>query len=95
VPSYNPKTIDTSEIELSPDLEALVERLAQNVHDHWAKKRIEEGWRRGPERSDSLRQHPDLLPYEELPESEKSYDRKSVTETVKAIMALGYEIRRR
>ena len=91
--TYTPKTIDTSHVGLSPDLEALVERLAQNNHDHWAKNRIEEGWRYGPERSDGAKQHPDLVPYEELPEAEKGYDRRSVTETVKAIMALGYEIK--
>ena len=97
--TYNPKTIHTSQIKLSADLEGLVERLAQNVHDHWAVKRIGEGWRCGPERSDSAKQHPDLVPYEELvcslPLPQKAYDQRWVTETIKAIPALGYEIKRR
>jgi hypothetical protein len=78
---------------LSPDLYELLERLAQNNHDHWALKRLHEGWRHGPVRNDSVKQHPDLVPYDELSESEKEYDRKSVIETLKAIIALGYEIK--
>lgn len=36
-----------------------------------------EGWTYGPERNDTLKQHLCLMPYEELPESEKQYDRNS------------------
>ena len=71
MPAYLPETIDTSNIELTADLQELVEKLAQNNHDHWARKRIDEGWRYGVERNDSRREHPDLVPYMQLPESEK------------------------
>jgi RyR domain-containing protein len=93
--SYDPKTIDTSQVRLSPAVGELVERLARNNHDHWARKRIEEGWRCGPRRDDHLKEHPDLVPYEQLSESEKDYDRKTVIEAIKAIVALGYEIRKK
>lgn len=93
--TYNPQTIDTSQIPLPSDLEDLVEKLAQNNHDHWARKRIEEGWRYGPSRNDSKREHPDLVPYHQLPESEKEYDRKTVVEVLKAIIALDYDLTRR
>jgi len=93
--TYRPATIDTSQVELSPDLKELVERLAQNNHDHWARKRIEEGWRHGAARDDNTKEHPDLVPYEQLPESEKEYDRRTVVEALKAIVALGYELKRR
>lgn len=92
--NYTPQTIDTSHIKLSPDLEQLVEKLAQNNHDHWARKRMEEGWRYGPTRSEREKEHPDLVPYDQLPESEKEYDRKTVVEALRAIVALGYEIRK-
>src|SRR6516164_1656881 len=92
--TYTPETIDTSNVWLSPDLQELVERLAQNNHDHWARKRIDDGWRYGVERNDGKKQHPDLVPYEELPESEKEYERKTVIEALKAIIALGYEVRK-
>jgi ryanodine receptor 2 len=94
VTTYTPETIDTSRIKLNPKLEELVEKLAQNNHDHWARKRIEEGWRYGKRRNDEDKEHPDLVPYDRLPESEKDYDRKTVVEALKAIIALGYEVRK-
>ncbi len=90
--TYNPDTIDTSGVELNPRLSELIERLAANNHDHWALQRIAEGWRFGPERNDKAKTHPDLVPYEELQDSEKEYDRRSVVETLKAIIALGYRV---
>jgi RyR domain len=95
VTTYNPKPIDTSHIDLSPDLLELVELLAQNNHDHWAQKRLNEGWLHGLKRNDCEKEHPDLVPYYDLPESEKEYDRRTVIEAIKAIIALGYEVRRR
>jgi hypothetical protein len=92
---YHPKPIDTSRVNLPPELRELVERLAENNHDHWAQQRLDEGWRYGSQRNDSRKEHPDLVPYSELPESEKEYDRKTVVEAVKALLALGYDLKRR
>jgi hypothetical protein len=92
--TYSPDPIDTSGVELNPGLSELTERLAANNHDHWARQRIAEGWRWGPDRSDQAKTHPDLVPYEELPDAEKEYDRTSVVETLKAILALGYRVER-
>ena len=91
---YKPNPIETSTIRLSDDLLQLTERLAENAHDHWAVLRIAEGWTWGPRRDDSAKQHPDLIPYSELPESEKQYDRNTALETLKSIVALGYKIER-
>ncbi len=93
--TYRPTPIPTSEIELDSGLHELVERLAESNHDHWARQRMDQGWIYGPERDDQKKTHPDLLPYDQLSESEKGYDRTSVVETLKAIIASGYEIRRR
>jgi ryanodine receptor 2 len=92
--TYTPQPIDTSKIALHAELRELLERLARNNHDHWAQKRFGEGWRHGSMRNDDKKEHPDLVDYDDLPESEKDYDRKSVLETIKAVIALGYEIRR-
>ena len=94
MPTYIPKTIATSSVSLTPDLQELVEKLAQNNHDHWAQKRMDEGWTYGARRDDTTKQHPDLVPFGQLSESEKEYDRKTVIEVLKAIIAFGYEIRR-
>lgn len=89
---YSPNPIDTSYVELSESIRELTELLAKNAHDIWAKKRIAEGWRYGPKRDDIKKEHPCLVPYEQLPESEKQYDRNAAIETLKAIIALGYRI---
>lgn len=89
---YEPKPIDTSEVTLPSALEELVELLAENAHDHWATQRITDGWTYGSVRSDEPKQHPCLIPYAELPESEKVYDRQNAMETLKAVIMLGFHI---
>ena len=89
---YAPKPIDTSRIQLSPEIVELEELLARHAHDVWARQRLKDGWRYGPERSDSLKEHPGLVPYEQLLETEKQYDRNAASETLKAILACGYRI---
>ena len=90
--AYQPAPLDNSRIELSPDVQKLVEMLARNNHDLWARRRMDEGWRLGPKRDDEKKETPVLIPYEELPESEKHYDRQNAVETLKTILALGYRI---
>lgn len=90
--NYFPSPLDTAEIALSDDLVGLTEEMARNVHDVWAQSRLSQGWRYGEARNDREKTHPCLIPYEELPEEEKEYDRRTATETLKLIMKLGYEI---
>jgi hypothetical protein len=90
--TYTPKPIDTSDVELPQELIDLGEQIAKNVHDVWSLGRINEGWTYGPERNDTEKKHPCLVPYEELPESEKDYDRNTAQETLRLIMKLGFEI---
>ena len=91
---YQPRPIDTSRIELPQSLVELTERLAENAHDVWAAGRLSEGWTWGPVRDDTAKRHPDLVPYSELPESEREYDRRTAMETLKAIIVLGYRIQK-
>lgn len=91
---YAPQPINTDEVELPADLRNLTERLAENAHDHWALQRMSEGWRWGETRSDHAHTHPNLVPYDELSDSEKEYDRKTAMETLKAILKLGYRVER-
>ncbi len=90
--TYSPQPLDTSDVLLPDTLITLLERLAENTHDVWAAQRIKEGWEYGPMRDDANKKHPCLVPYTDLPESEKEYDRKTSAETIKAVMALGYVI---
>lgn len=89
---YHPKPFDTSNVKLTPQIIELREVLARNAHEIWSRQRFKDGWRFGPQRDDGRKEHPCLIPYEELPESEKEYDRLTAMETLKTIVGLGYEI---
>lgn len=91
---YIPHPVDTSKVSLA-ELQPLLEDLARNAHEIWAQKRMQDGWTYGAHRDDAKRTHPCLVPYEQLPESEKEYDRVMVDEALKAILALGYRIEKR
>ncbi|HYG57933.1 MAG TPA: RyR domain-containing protein [Symbiobacteriaceae bacterium] len=91
---YDPKPVDTTGVKLSSELLELTELLARNAHDVWARQRMSEGWRYGLQRNDQVRENPCLVPYEDLPESEKEYDRKAAMETIKTLVALGYRLER-
>lgn len=89
---YNPHPINIDSIVLTKDLDLLVELMAKNVHEVWALSRISQGWTYGKQRDDEKKTHPCLVPYEELPEEEKEYDRNTAISTLKFIMKLGYKI---
>ena len=92
---YIPNPIDTTDVVLSEELEQLVEQMSKNVHDVWAETRIQQGWTYGEQRNDELKTHPCLVPYEELPEEEKEYDRNTSIGTLKLIVKLGFEINKK
>ena len=93
--TYIPQPIDTNDVVLPEELSQLAEEMAKNVHEIWAETRIAQGWTFGSERNDAEKKHPCLVPYEELPEEEKVYDRNTSIETLKFIVSNGYEIRKR
>ena len=90
--TYTPKPIDTADVVLTEDIRELSELIAKNTHEVWSEGRIRDGWIRGEVRSDAEKTHPCLIPYEELPESEKEYDRNTSIQTLKLIVKLGYRI---
>ncbi len=89
---YAPQPIDTSGVELPEELISLVEDMSKNVHEVWAETRIRQGWTYGERRDDELKTHPCLIPYEELSEEEKEFDRNTSIGTLKLIMKLGFKI---
>ncbi|MDR1055817.1 MAG: Ryanodine receptor Ryr [Prevotellaceae bacterium] len=91
---YIPNPINIDGIELSSELTELTEAMAKNIHEVWAAGRIAEGWGYGNERTDKEKLHPGLVPYEELSEQEKEYDRATSISTLKLIMKLGFEIKK-
>ena len=89
---YKPMPVDTSHVELPAELDRLAEMIAKNVHEVWAEGRMKDGWTYGSQRNDTERKHPCLVPYEELSEEEKAYDRNTSQQTLKLIMSLGFKI---
>lgn len=92
--NYKPQPVALDGVELPGELKELTELMARNVHEVWAATRIAQGWTYGPERNDARKHHPCLVPYDELPESEREYDRNTSVETLKLILSLGFEIRK-
>lgn len=93
--TYTPKPIDLSDVELTEDLNELREAIAENAHEIWAVSRQKEGWTYGPQRDDKLKQTPDMVPYSQLPEGEKEYDREMAMKTIKLLKKLGYDLIKR
>ncbi len=91
---YIPVPIDTSDIVLPEELLELTEKIAENVHDVWAVGRKAEGWTYGEIKNSEKKTTPLLVPYEQLADSEKEYDRNTVLETLKLITKLGYTIKK-
>lgn len=92
---YTPKPIDTSDVSLPEELVALTEKIAENVHDVWSAGRMAEGWIYGEKKDAEKKTTPLLIPYSELPESEKAYDRNTAFETLRLIVKMGYRIEKR
>ena len=90
--NYTPQPIDTNDIVLPKELNELAEMIANNVHEVWSAGRMKEGWTYGEVRNDAELQHPCLVPFEDLTEAEKEYDRNTSQETLKLIMKLGFKI---
>lgn len=89
---YIPKPVDTDKVVLPEEIVELTEKIAENVHENWALSRISDGWTYGEQRDDVKKTTPCLVPYGDLDDSEKEYDRKTAIETLKLIIALGYKI---
>lgn len=89
---YQPKPLDLSNVVIDDDLLPLIEEIAKNVHEVWAEQRLKEGWVYGKERNDKLKTTPCLVPYDELPEIEKEYDRRTAISSIKLAIKLGFKI---
>jgi hypothetical protein len=92
---YLPEPIETSGILLNSDLNGVVELLAKNTHENWARERMSQGWKYGTERSETKKEHPCLVPYAALPEAEKEYDRMIVREVLKTLLSRGFAVQKR
>ena len=93
--NYKPTPIDTTDVVLDESLNELREAIAENAHDIWAVDRLAEGWKYGPKRDEDKKETPCMVPYSQLPEDEKDYDRKMAMHTLKLVDKLGYDLVKR
>lgn len=89
---WRPAPDKNEERALPGFLDPLVEQLAEKVHDKWAERRIAEGWTFGPRRDDESKTTPNLVPYDQLTEVEKAYDRATAMATIRNLYAAGYRV---
>lgn len=89
---YVPQPLDTSDVVLSDELLQLAEVLASNTHDVWGVGKMAQGFTYGPVTDDAARTHRDLVPYSELSEASKGYDRQTSLETLKMLVKLGWTL---
>ena len=82
----------TFRLMLPEPLRELVDRLARHAHGLWAQQRWSAGWRYGEHRDDEKKQQPCLVPYDELPESERSCDVAIAEGLLNSLLALGCTI---
>ncbi len=87
-----PEPMDLSAVLMPEELRDAVERIAENTHYVWLRGRLEEGWTWGPRRSDAAKESPCMVPYDELPENEKAYDRRTAESVIKMLLAMDYRI---
>lgn len=92
ITNYTPTPLDLTKVIVPDELLELLEEMARNTHEVWAANRMAQGWAYGPVRDDGQKRHPDLVPYENLTEEEKDYDRQTALSAIKFILAKGYQI---
>lgn len=85
-----PNAVDTIRELYGPDLEL----LSEIEHRRWVKDKLEDGWTAGVKDSE-LKHSPELVPYDELPESTKAFIRKEIREVPKLLKSVGYELYRK
>eukprot|EP00937_MAST-01D_sp_MAST-1D-sp2_P003994 g3994.t1 len=84
----DPRLVESTEPWLG-----LVELLAAHSHEAWSQKKMADGYKYGPRRSDSGdMRHPHLVPFCVLSGRDQEYDRTTSENLVRSILAAGYHI---
>ncbi|MFT7807285.1 ryanodine receptor 2 isoform X1 [Arapaima gigas] len=89
---YKPAPMDLSHVKLSSTQEAMVDKLAENAHNVWARDRIRQGWTYGIQQDVKNRRNPRLVPYALLDERTKKSNKDSLREAVRTLLGYGYNL---
>ncbi|GIY59268.1 ryanodine receptor [Caerostris extrusa] len=90
---YTPEPINTSAVQLTPDLTQVIVKFAEHYHDAWAGRKMGNGWVYGDYWSDERKLHPRLKPYSLLGDwVRKERYEEPIRESLKALLALGWKL---
>ncbi|OCT66306.1 hypothetical protein XELAEV_18042564mg [Xenopus laevis] len=89
---YKPAPLDLSHVKLTPAQNTLVEKLAENGHNVWARDRVLQGWTYSIIQDIKNKRNPRLVPYSLLDEKTKKTNRDSLCEAVRTLIGYGYNI---
>ncbi|XP_046876649.1 ryanodine receptor 1 isoform X4 [Hypomesus transpacificus] len=90
--SYKPAPLDLSHVKLTPNQNTLVERLAENGHNVWARDRVRQGWTYSIVQDIMNKRNPRLVPYNLLDDKTKKTNRDTVCAAVRTLIGYGYNI---
>ncbi len=89
---YQPKPERFEHIKMPEEVQNVLEAAARNIHEVWAENKLKEDWRYGEALDYEKKTHPSLIPYEQLPERQKLYDRETAMYTIKFLLNTGFQI---
>ncbi|KAM6961301.1 ryanodine receptor 3 [Aplochiton taeniatus] len=89
---YKPTPLDLSEVRLTLAQESLVDRLAENAHNVWAKDRVKQGWTYGIQQDVRSKRNPRLVPYALLDERTKKSNRDRLREAIRTLIGYGCNV---
>ncbi|KAF5904193.1 ryanodine receptor 2-like, partial [Clarias magur] len=89
---YRPAPLDQSGVCLSTAQEALVEALAENEHNIWAREHIRQGWSYGPQQDIKGKRSPQLVPFSLLDESSRHRATESARNALGTLLGFGYTV---
>lgn len=71
-----------------------VELLARVEHDRWVNERVADGWAYGPVKDVDVKLSPFLVPWEDLSEQVRDYDRRPVRDIIPLLDSVGLAVTR-
>ncbi|XP_016377141.1 ryanodine receptor 2 [Sinocyclocheilus rhinocerous] len=89
---YKPAPMDLIHIKLASTQEAMVDKLAENAHNVWARDRIRQGWTYGVQQDIKSKRNPRLVPYVLLDERTKKSNKDSLREAVRTLLGYGFNL---
>ncbi|XP_071656899.1 ryanodine receptor 1 isoform X4 [Patagioenas fasciata] len=89
---YKPAPLDLAHVRLTPAQLTLVDRLAENGHNVWARDRVQQGWTYSTVQDIKNKRNPRLVPYHLLDERTKKTNRDSLCQAVRTLLGYGFNI---